>query len=45
MRFYDLKAGELLIGGKNIKQLSLDHLRRDIGMVSQEPTLFSGSLK
>lgn len=45
MRFYDLNEGELLLGGKNIKSLHLDSLRRDIGFVSQEPTLFSGNLR
>lgn len=45
LRFYDLNEGELLIGGKDIKKYNLDELRHDIGLVSQEPTLFSGSLK
>lgn len=45
LRFYDLTDGELLFGGINIKQINTDSLRRQIGFVAQEPTLFSGSLR
>ena len=45
LRFYDLVEGELYIGGRNIKTLDLNYLRRQMGFVAQEPVLFSGSLK
>lgn len=45
LRFYDLIEGQLLIGGVNIKEINIERLRRKIGFVSQEPVLFSGSLR
>jgi putative ABC transport system ATP-binding protein len=45
LRFYDLVEGELYIGGRNIKTLDLNYLRRQMGFVAQEPVLFSGSLR
>ena len=44
-RFYDPQAGEVLIDGVNIKNLSLDWIRWKIGLVSQEPLLFMTSIK
>uniref|UniRef100_A0ACD5VYG5 Uncharacterized protein n=1 Tax=Avena sativa TaxID=4498 RepID=A0ACD5VYG5_AVESA len=44
-RFYDPDAGEVLIDGINIKDLSLDWIRGKIGLVSQEPLLFMTSIK
>ena len=46
-RVYPLQegCGEITIGGKNIAQIPLDQLRRSIGIVDQEPFLFSRSLK
>uniref|UniRef100_A0A453NB59 Uncharacterized protein n=1 Tax=Aegilops tauschii subsp. strangulata TaxID=200361 RepID=A0A453NB59_AEGTS len=44
-RFYDPQAGEVLIDGVNIKNLSLDWIRGKIGLVSQEPLLFMTSIK
>lgn len=43
-RFYDITNGEILIDGVNIKELDWDWLHQNIGFVSQEPTLFSGTL-
>ena len=37
-------AGDILIDGQNIKELDLKSLRRNIGSVSQEPALFSGTI-
>lgn len=37
-------AGDILIDGQNIKELDLKSLRRNIGSVSQEPSLFSGTI-
>ena len=41
MRFYDVNFGEILIDGVNIKQYKLGDLRRAMGLVMQEPTLFN----
>lgn len=38
-------AGEILIDNHNIKDLDLKFLRKNIGVVSQEPSLFAGSIK
>ena len=45
LRFYDVKEGEILIDGVNIKEFDLRHLRRSFGYVSQEPVLFNGSIE
>ncbi|CAG2221418.1 ABCB1 [Mytilus edulis] len=39
-RFYDPDAGQVLLDGNNIKDLNLNWLRQNIGVVSQEPVLF-----
>lgn len=44
-RFYDPQAGEVLIDGINLKELQLKWIRSKIGLVSQEPVLFTGSIK
>ena len=44
-RFYDPLAGEVLIDGINLKDLQLKWIREKIGLVSQEPVLFSCSIK
>jgi ATP-binding cassette subfamily B protein len=43
-RFYDADHGRLLIDGHDIRDLHLRDLRRQIGIVSQDPVLFSGSI-
>ncbi|NEQ26639.1 MAG: ABC transporter ATP-binding protein, partial [Microcoleus sp. SIO2G3] len=43
-RFYDPQAGEILIDGINIQDVTLKSLRRQIGIVPQETTLFSGTI-
>ncbi|XP_010474666.1 PREDICTED: ABC transporter B family member 11-like [Camelina sativa] len=43
-RFYDPKAGEVLIDGFNLKEFQLKWIRSKIGLVSQEPVLFSSSI-
>jgi ATP-binding cassette, subfamily B, multidrug efflux pump len=45
LRFYDPNAGNLLVGGCPIKEISLQSLRDHIGYVSQEPFLFSTSIR
>ena len=46
-RLYDLPAenGRITIGGVDIAQMSREHLRKNIGIVLQEPFLFSRTLK
>ena len=43
-RFYEFQAGEILIDGRDIRTLSLEEYRRHLGVVPQEPFLFSGTL-
>lgn len=44
-RFYDPQAGQVLIDGVNLKEFQLKWIRSKIGLVSQEPVLFTGSIK
>ncbi|GAB7347358.1 hypothetical protein MBLNU459_g4294t1 [Dothideomycetes sp. NU459] len=44
MRFYSPTDGNILIGGRNIKDMNVKQLRRKIGYVGQEPVLFSGTI-
>lgn len=44
-RLYDCTDGEVLINGNNVKTIPLGVLRTNIGMVQQEPFLFSDSVK
>ena len=41
LRFYDIKNGEILIDGVNIKNINLKCLRRNIGIVLQDTKLFT----
>ena len=43
-RFYTPDSGRLEIDGEDIKQIDLKDLRRQIGVVLQEPYLFSGTI-
>ncbi|EFA76459.1 ABC transporter B family protein [Heterostelium album PN500] len=43
-RFYDPLDGEVLMDGVNIKDINVKCLRQNIGLVSQEPTLFGVSI-
>jgi ATP-binding cassette, subfamily B (MDR/TAP), member 1 len=40
-RFYDVQGGRVLIDGCDIRDYHLGWLRAQIGLVSQEPTLFA----
>ena len=44
MRFYDVKSGEIIINGKNIKDVTREELRSNFGMVLQETWLKSGTV-
>ena len=43
-RFHDVSEGDLLIDGKNIKDYSLNSLRHQISIVTQEPILFNDTI-
>ncbi|KAL4352496.1 hypothetical protein GQ457_06G030810 [Hibiscus cannabinus] len=44
-RFFDPQAGEVLIDGINLKEFQLRWIRGKIGLVSQEPVLFTSSIR
>ena len=44
MRFYDVQEGEILINGRNVKDVSRHELRSNFGMVLQETWLKSGTI-
>ncbi|KAJ3112904.1 GTPase-activating protein [Phlyctochytrium bullatum] len=43
-RFYDPKNGNITLDGQSVQSLDLLWLRRQIGLVAQEPTLFEGTI-
>ncbi|MGA9589862.1 MAG: ABC transporter ATP-binding protein [Salegentibacter sp.] len=44
-RLYDIDRGEILIDGRNIRELNLESLRKSIGYVPQDAFLFSDSIR
>jgi ATP-binding cassette subfamily B protein len=44
-RFYEFQGGDLQIDGRDIRRLDLHQYRRHLGVVPQEPFLFSGTLR
>lgn len=44
-RFYDVTEGRILIDGYDVRDLKLESLRRQIGIVPQETWLFAGTLR
>jgi subfamily B ATP-binding cassette protein MsbA len=44
-RFWDVTAGRITLDGVDVRALSLDTLRGAIGIVPQEPVLFSGTVR
>lgn len=44
-RLYDATSGEIRIGGRDVRTLSLSELRQSLGYVPQDPFLFSTSLR
>jgi len=44
-RFYDAKSGDILIDGQSIYNATIESLRSEISMVSQETTLFDDTIK
>ncbi len=43
-RFYDVNEGEVLVGGKNVREYDLDVLRDNVAMVLQKNELFTGTI-
>ncbi|KAL4463265.1 hypothetical protein ABPG74_007266 [Tetrahymena malaccensis] len=43
-RFYDATTGEVQLDDRNVKDIKISSLRKHVGLVSQEPMLFSGSV-
>lgn len=44
-RFYDVTSGHVFIDGHDVRDVTLDSLRQQIGIVLQETSLFSGSIR
>ncbi len=44
-RFYDASAGRVLVDGVDVRRVSRRSLRREIGVISQDPFLFSASVR
>jgi ATP-binding cassette subfamily B multidrug efflux pump len=44
-RFYDVTDGRVTIDGHDVRDVTLESLRRQIGVVLQETTLFSGTIR
>jgi len=45
LRFYDIKSGAITIDGHDIRSVTAESLRRQVGLVLQEPFLFSGTVR
>lgn len=43
-RFYDVTAGEVKIDDINVKQVSLHSLRKEVGVLMQDPLIFKGTV-
>lgn len=44
LRLYDLEAGQILIDGQNIREVTQESLRSTIGVIPQDPSLFHRSI-
>jgi subfamily B ATP-binding cassette protein MsbA len=44
-RFYDVTGGSLTVGGTDVREFDVYSLRRNIGIVSQEPYLFNDTIR
>jgi len=45
LRFYDIQRGQILLDGADIREFSVQDLRRQFGIVLQDPFLFTGTLE
>ena len=44
-RFYDVTGGKITVDGKDVRKLTLESLRNQIGLVQQDVYLFCGSIR
>jgi ABC-type multidrug transport system fused ATPase/permease subunit len=44
-RFYDVTSGRVLVDGTDVRDVTLTSLRREIGVISQDPFLFSATVR
>lgn len=44
-RFYEIQKGEILLDGVNIKDINLRYLRKQVGIILQDPFIFAKSIK
>lgn len=44
-RFYDIQEGTITLDGHNVKEVSIESLRRQMGIMTQDNFLFSGTIK
>lgn len=44
-RFYEIQKGEILLDGVNIKNIKLQFLRKNIGIILQDPFIFANTIK
>ena len=45
LRFYDVRRGSIRIGGVDVRDFDLEDLRRNFGVVLQDPHLFTGTIE
>lgn len=45
MRFYDATSGSVVVGGRDVRTLTLESLHRLVSIVDQRPRLFSGTIE
>ena len=45
LRFYDIQRGQILLDGVDIRLLNMQELRKNFGIVLQDPFLFTGTLE
>jgi ATP-binding cassette subfamily B protein len=45
LRFYDVQRGQILLDGVDIRKINIQDLRRQFGIVLQDPFLFSGTIE
>jgi len=44
-RFYEFQGGQFLVDGRDVRRMDLSQYRQHIGLVPQEPFLFSGTVR
>ena len=45
LRYYDIESGAVSINGVDVRDIKLEHLRGNIGLVAQDPFLFDGTVE